>query len=337
MSYPRIGFLGCGWIGCARLKALQNAGVCSIEALADPDSDSISRAANLAPEAKVFASLESMFECDLDGIVISTPNAQHAEQSRKVLSRGLAVFCQKPLGRNRPETEEIVAAARRANRLIASDLSYRFTSGMQRIRELVESGIPGKLYALELCFHNSYGPDKAWYYSRSSSGGGCLIDLGIHLVDLALWILRFPKLRVSSARLYSGGLPLTREAGFAIEDYASATLDVEDGAHIQIACSWKQPTGGDALISGTFRGSNGTAEFSNLKGSFYDFSARYHSADQHELIAEPPDDWGGRAITRWALQLAQNNGFDDSAFELVRVADMLDRIYVASRAEKHWR
>src|SRR5690349_16480043 len=118
MSYPRIGFLGCGWIGRARLTALRSAGVCSIEALADFDPESMSRAAGLAPEAKVFGSLESMLECELDGVVISTPNAQHAEQTRAALSRGLSVFCQKPFGRNRIETEEAVGAARRANLLI---------------------------------------------------------------------------------------------------------------------------------------------------------------------------------------------------------------------------
>jgi predicted dehydrogenase len=190
------------------------------------------------------------------------------------------------------------------------------------------------LYALELCFHNSYGPDRAWYYDRSLSGGGCFIDLGIHLVDLALWILRFPELRVSSARLYSGGLPLTHQAGPTVEDYATATLDSQDGAHLQIACSWKQPTGGDAVISATFRGTNGAAEFRNVKGSFYDFTADYHSADRHELIAEPPDDWGGRAITQWAVQLARDHRFDDSALELVQVADILDRVYAASRIEE---
>src|SRR5690348_9850907 len=123
MSYPRIGFLGCGWIGRARLVALRSARVCSIEALADFDPECISLAAGLAPEAKVFGSLESMLECELDGIAIATPNAQHAEQTCKALSRGLSVFCQKPFGRNRRETEEAVAAAQRANRLIGSDLS----------------------------------------------------------------------------------------------------------------------------------------------------------------------------------------------------------------------
>ena len=77
----------------------------------------------------------------LDGIVISTPNDQHANQAQQALNNGVAVFCQKPIGRNTVETAAVIEAAYRADRLIAADFCYRFTTGMQRIRETISAGV----------------------------------------------------------------------------------------------------------------------------------------------------------------------------------------------------
>src|SRR5690606_35925284 len=109
-------------------------------------------------------------------------------QAIQALRRGIPVFCQKPLARTRAETSRVIQEARAADLLLAVDLSYRFTSGIQRIRQIVQSGELGKVFAVNLVFHNAYGPDKAWFYDYNLAGGGCAIDLGIHLVDLAFWI-----------------------------------------------------------------------------------------------------------------------------------------------------
>src|SRR5204863_7255527 len=133
---------------------------------------------------------------------------------------------QKPLGRSGVEVREVVAAARSANRLLAVDLSYRFTEAMQRISSLVRSGELGHIFAVELTFHNAYGPDKPWFYDPKLSGGGCVIDLGIHLVDLALWNLGFPRVTDVTSRLFARGHPV-RGRSTEVEDYAEARLDLE--------------------------------------------------------------------------------------------------------------
>src|SRR5690606_16375961 len=173
---------------------------------------------------------------DLDGVVIATPSAMHAEQATAALDRGFAVFCQKPLGRNAPETRAIVDAARRADRLLGVDFSYRFTEGLRAVRRLVRGGELGRVFAADVVFHNAYGPDKDWFYDRARSGGGCVIDLGIHLVDAALWLLDFPEVTVVTSQLFAGGQPLPPGAE-AIEDYAIATLTLETGAVVRLACS----------------------------------------------------------------------------------------------------
>jgi predicted dehydrogenase len=324
---PRLGFVGVGWIGRNRLEAIARSGCAEVAAITDLSAEVAAEAARLAPGARVLPSLDELLAADLDGVVIASPSALHAAQAQAALERGWAVFCQKPLGRDAAETRAVVAAARRADRLLAVDLSYRFTAAGQALRELVQSGELGEVYALDLVFHNAYGPDKPWFYDRRLSGGGCLIDLGIHLVDLALWSLGFPAVQAVTSSLFSGGRPL---APGQVEDFAAAQLVLAGGAVVQLACSWKLPAGCDAVIEASFYGTRGGASLRNVGGSFYDFVCeRFEGTTRHTLTA-PPDPWPGRAAVDWARRLAAGERFDDGADRLVTVAEVLDRTYAAT-------
>jgi predicted dehydrogenase len=326
LARPRLGFLGVGWIGRHRMKAILETGAVEVAAIADPSPAMAAEAAQLAPGAELVATLDDLLDAGIDGIVIATPSALHAEQSIRALERGAAVFCQKPLGRTCAEVEAVIDAARAADRLLAVDLSYRFTDGMRRIRDLVASGELGRIYAVDLVFHNAYGPDKPWFYDPALSGGGCVMDLGVHLVDLALWILGFPAVAGVSGKLMAGGAPL-RDHPDRVEDYAVATVELETGTAVQLACSWKLQAGCDAMISAAFYGTQGGAAFRNVNGSFYDFTAERFRGTARETLATPPDEWGGRAAADWARRLAAGARFDPASERLADVARVLDRIY----------
>ncbi|MEK9282855.1 Gfo/Idh/MocA family oxidoreductase [Bradyrhizobium sp. ISRA442] len=323
---PRVGFLGVGWIGHHRMRAIAETGQVEVAAVADPSAAMIARAAQLAPNSKALSMLDELFDGDVDGIVIATPTALHAEQSIRALARGKAVFCQKPLGRTAAEVRAVIDAARSANRLLAVDLSYRFTEAMDQIRQLVHNGELGHVYAVELTFHNAYGPDKPWFYEPALAGGGCVIDLGVHLVDLALWVLDFPKVVQTSSRLFADGQLLSAPADRA-EDYALATLDLETGTAVHLTCSWRLPAGRDAVISAAFYGTQGGAAMRNINGSFYDFVAELYRGTACECLAAPPDAWFGRAAADWAQRLAAGQHFDPSVERCIDVAAVLDRIY----------
>ncbi|MGQ7791746.1 Gfo/Idh/MocA family protein [Faunimonas sp. B44] len=323
---PRLGFLGVGWIGRHRMEAIARTGAAEVAAIADASPEMAAEAARLAPGAALAGGLDDLLRADLDGIVIATPSALHAEQSIRALEHGIAVFCQKPLGRTAAEARAVVDAARAADRLLAVDLSYRHTEGMRRIRELVAGGALGRIYAVDVVFHNAYGPDKPWFYDPALSGGGCVMDLGVHLVDLALWTLGFPAVPEVSASLVSGGERLGA-APDRVEDYAVATLSLDTGAVVRLACSWRLPAGCDAVISAAFYGTEGGAALTNVNGSFYDFTAEHYRGTARETLALPPDEWGGRAAADWALRLASGARFDPEAERLVVVAEVLDRIY----------
>ena len=326
MTRPRVGFLGVGWIGRHRMQAIVDTGAVEVAGIADASPEMTAEAGKLAPQARVVSSLDELLDLGLDGVVIATPSALHSEQSIRALGEGAAVFCQKPLGRTAAEAQAVVDAARAADRLLCVDLSYRYTEGMRRIREIVRSGELGRVHAVDLVFHNAYGPDKPWFYDPALSGGGCVMDLGVHLVDLALWALDFPDVAGVSARLFAGGEALGGRPD-RVEDYGVATLDLGTGAVVQLACSWRLQAGRDAIISAAFYGTEGGAALHNVNGSFYDFTAERYRGTATETLSTPPDAWGGRAAAEWATRLAAGVRFDAGADRLVTVAQVIDRIY----------
>jgi len=327
---PRLGFLGVGWIGRNRLEAIARAGVADIVAVADAAPEAAIDAA-AAVGADVADADGVLTDGGLDGVVIATPSALHAEQATTALRAGRAVFCQKPLGRTAAECAEVVDAARTADLLLGVDLSYRHLAAVAAIRDLLAADAIGDIYAADLVFHNAYGPDKPWFLDPARSGGGCVIDLGIHLVDLAMWLLAgtsgdWPKVEAVTSRLFADGRPLGPTPD-VVEDYATARLDLATGAAVNLSCSWFLHAGREAVIGATLHGTRGSVELRNVSGSFYDFVAVHNTGTQQRTLVEPPDDWGGRAAVSWARRLANGDRFDPAATELVDVAHVLDAIY----------
>lgn len=330
MTKRRLAFAGIGWIGRQRMEAMLATGLAECVAIFEPDAACREEALRLAPLAAVVPDFDALLSCHPDGVIIASPSALHAGQSIAALEAGAAVFCQKPLGRSAREVEAVLAAAREADRMVGVDFSYRDTAAAQAVARLVASGAIGEVRSIDLVFHNAYGPDKDWFYDPALAGGGCLIDLGIHLVDLMLWALNFPGVAVVAARLQF------RSEG--VEDRAMALIELDTGATAQLACSWHLPAGRDAAIRAAFYGSTGAAVFRNVNGSFYDFTAERFTGTARTPLVGPPDAWSGRTGILWLRKLAEGGRYGASTSGLRRSALLIDGLYDAadrSLAETH--
>jgi predicted dehydrogenase len=328
---PRLGFLGLGWIGRNRLQALVQSEAAEITALCEPDAEALRAARELAPRAEVVSSLSQLIEQPLDGIVIATPSALHAEQALSALEHGVPVFCQKPLGRDAAEVRRIVDAAKQRNCALGVDFSYRRARAVEALAAQIRSGALGPVFAINLVFHNAYGPDKAWFYDAKRAGGGALMDLGIHLVDLMLWVLDYPEITTVSSQVYRAGKKLTPSTS-EVEDYASAQMTLATGAIVQLACSWRLHAGCDCVIGADFFGTEGGVSLRNQNGSFYDFATHACTGTRSRPLAAPPDAWGGRTLVDWAERLRSHREFDPRCERLVDVAQLIDRIYLSAGA-----
>jgi predicted dehydrogenase len=333
VTRPRLGFIGLGWIGRMRLAAVASSeGPAEAAALCDPSAASLQDAAKPFPGVPCFDDYEQMLDraedLGLDGVVIATPNALHAPQTLAALDRGLAVFCQKPLALSAAEAREMVEASRRADRLLGVDYSYRHTEGAQALRRLtggsLDGGELGRVYSLETVFHNAYGPDKPWCFDRSLSGGGALMDLGVHLVDLAFWLLGDPEVRAIHGGATRGGAPLSEGD---VDDFASARIDLEGGGVISLAVSWNAHAGRDCVIRAAALGTAGGAEFRNIDGSFYDFELARFTGRNTEVAVRESRDWLGKAILDWAYRLGESRSYDPEIERSIRVSEVIDAVY----------
>lgn len=324
---PKLGFIGVGWIGRNRLQAIAERNIAEIKVISEPNNQYREEALEFAPAAEVHDSLESILATDVDGVIIATPSALHAAQSLQGIEVGKAVFCQKPLGRNAEEVKEVVDKAALGNVLLGVDFSYRFTEGIKALKAVLDAGELGEIYGVNLVFHNAYGPDKPWYFDPKLAGGGCVMDLGVHLVDLLVWLFNNPDVSEINSQLFSKGKRIenTEEQ---VEDYAVAQMLLNDQIAVQLACSWNLPAGLDAVIEVSLYGTRGGVSFRNENGSFYDFTTQRFHGTSREVISKPGDSWGGKAAIAWAEELAaKGNNFNPEAYQYVKAAEILDGIY----------
>ena len=329
MTRPRLGFVGLGWIGAMRLEAVASAGLGEVAALCEASPQRLEETAKAHPDAAAFSGVSALEEMlarsgdlRLDGVVIATPNALHAPQTLAALDRGLAVFCQKPLALNAREAREMVEAARKADRLLGVDYSYRYTEGAQALRRAIKAGELGRVFSVDTVFHNAYGPDKAWCFDPKLSGGGALMDLGVHLIDLALWLLDDPEISEVHGGVWKGGQPLQEGE---VDDFASARIILKGGEAISLAVSWNAHAGQDCHIRLAAFGTAGGAEFRNVEGSFYDFELARFSGRSGGVSVRESRDWLGKAILDWAGRLG--SGFDSAIERSVRVSEVVDAVY----------
>ncbi|MGE5419941.1 MAG: Gfo/Idh/MocA family protein [Chloroflexota bacterium] len=320
-----LAFIGTGWIGLNRMKAVLDADLCYPVGIFEPDNNNAMKAYDLAPDAILYRDLDELLDTQPDGVVISTPSALHSTLSIKAFQKGIAVFCQKPLARTAEETRKVISSAYVANRLLGVDMSYRYTDGIQKIHETYRKEI-GHIFAVDLVFNSAYGPEKAWVYNPDLSGGGCLIDLGGHLIDIALWMLDFPEITRVSSTLVSKGVIIECDQN-SVEDYVSAQIETGTGVLIRLVCSWNLPAGQDAEIRASFYGTGGSALFYNVNGSFHDFETAICHGTKKEIVSRPPDDWGGRALVNWTKDLQESRSFRNSSFLYYNTAEVIDRIY----------
>lgn len=322
---PKLGFMGTGWIGRLRMDALQQFDIADFHVVFDPLPGAAQAAAAIQPDTRIAESIDDLLATDIDGVVIASPSALHVGHCMAALERGKAVFCQKPLARTLEETQQVVDAARRADRCLGVDFSYRHLAGMEHLREQITCGSLGNIFSAELIFHNAYGPDKEWFYRMESSGGGCVMDLGIHLVDWLFWLVGGGPISNLRSQLYAAGRPL-RPPYDQVEDFATVEF-LLNGTQVRLCCSWNLHAGQDAVIEANLYGTEGGAAVRNRGGSFFDFDVHIFRATQREHLAGPPDSWTGRALAQWSRQLAHGLHYRPEVEDVLQVAALLDRIY----------
>ena len=319
---PRLGFVGLGWIGGLRLDAVEASGAAHVAALCDADAGRLETAGQRHPGASRHTEVgELLRDSRLDGVVIATPNALHAPQALAALGEGVPVFVQKPLGSSRAEVDVVLERARRADRLVGVDYCYRHLDGAQKLREWTRSGELGEVHLVEAVFHNAYGPDKAWCFDPSVSGGGAFLDLGVHLLDLVFWFFG------PAAPRHLDGWTRDLAGHPGIDQFAGLEMRLDPDLRVRLTSSWHAHSGRDCDFRVTLHGTHAAAELRNVAGSFYDFELALRNGRSERVLERDSREWMPRALLSWIEQLAEDPGYDPAAEISLATAEVIDRVY----------
>ncbi len=247
----RIGVIGCG---AGRHHAQQYASMPDVElvALAGLERDHCRQIAERYNIPHVYPDYaELVARPDIDGVSVCVPNHLHAPMTIAALEAGKHVLVEKPLAASVAEGEAMAEAAARTGRILMTVFNRRFRNDSQIIKRHVEDGALGNIYFAKTGWLRDQGiPGGAggWFTDKARSGGGCLIDLGVHMLDLALWLMGHPRVESVSATTCAalgprgrGLFPGYRQGEgdtFDVDDFVAAFLRLEGGATLALEASW---------------------------------------------------------------------------------------------------
>ena len=247
----RAGVIGCGAIGTqGHIPALIDADV-EIVGVCDPAPGRAAAVAGQFGVANAFEHHEELLALpDLDLILIGVPNVFHAPIAIAALESGHHVLCEKPMAVSSAEGEAMIAAAKQAGKLLSVNQHMRFHPTAQAMRDAVADGSLGEIYFTDVRWMRSAGIPGygSWFTRRELAGAGALFDIGVHMLDLGLFVLGFPKVERVSARVTGflgeqgvgqGGWGVDRgDAAFDVDDTAAATLSLEGGGTFRMHVAW---------------------------------------------------------------------------------------------------
>jgi predicted dehydrogenase len=189
-SRMRIGVVGAGVIGQLRAKSVRENPATELAAVFDPSPEVAERAV-AGTRARAVATLADFLDVEMDAVIVSSPPHVHEETCLAALERGRHVLCEKPLSNTVEGCRRIVDAAIAARRALAVGFNLRYYPAIAYVKETIDSGRIGDLDHLRV-FGGHEGLPKfrvEWQYKRPESGGGAMMDVGIHLSDVARFML----------------------------------------------------------------------------------------------------------------------------------------------------
>lgn len=252
MEKKKIGVVGLGSISNHHLNAYKNNPACEIYALCDVNEQRAKEKAEKYGAAKVYTDFKAMCnDADVDAVSICTWNNTHAELSIAALEAGKHVLVEKPLCKTVEEALKIQQAVERTGKLLQVGFVRRFGTNAQIAKTFIDGGDLGEIYYAKASCLRRLGNPGGWFADKERSGGGPLIDLGVHVIDLCWYLMGKPKVKSVSGNTYNKlgnrsnvkNLKYYKAADYdassnTVEDLANAMIRFENGASLLVDVSF---------------------------------------------------------------------------------------------------
>ncbi|HHT26429.1 MAG TPA: Gfo/Idh/MocA family oxidoreductase [Firmicutes bacterium] len=265
----RIGQIGCGGNGTGHLEAGRVSGVVEPVAVCDIIAERAeSRKEKYGAKAAYLDYRELLQRDDVEAVVISVPNYIHHEIAIAALQAGKHVLCEKPMTIKADWAEEMVKTANASGLVFQVGMTSRFRPEAQWLKKYVAAGNLGEVYFGRARYVRRSGIPGwgSWFTRKEQSGGGPLIDIGVHVLDLTWYLMGCPKPVSVSGACFSALGHRKKGVGswgrvdwdgyFDVEDFATALVRFENGAVISLEASWAAYTNENNAIDllGTEKG-----------------------------------------------------------------------------------
>ncbi len=251
MRRLKAGIVGCGGIANAKhLPAMAKSGLYEITAFCDVIEERAKEAKDRfgSEDARVFLDYRELVQEDLDVVYVTTPNRSHADISIAAMEAGKDVMCEKPMARTYEEAQRMLEAAGRTKRVLNIAYQNRYRRDAAYLKELCRSGEMGEIYfAKAHALRRRAVPTWGVFLNEEEQGGGPLIDIGTHALDLTLWMMdNYEVASVTGAAFHK--LSCQTDQGnafgdwdpelFKVEDSAFGFIRMKNGAVIELEASW---------------------------------------------------------------------------------------------------
>lgn len=246
----KVGVIGVGGIAGTHFPGWKASKHAEMIAFADPVAPVLAAKAKEHGIALTYEKPEDLIaNPDIDIVDICTPSAYHAPLAIAALEAGKHVICEKPLAPTPEDIDRMIAARDKSGKLLMTAQHFRFQNDTQALKREIETGVLGEVYhARSWMLRRNWLPARPGFIYKKNSGGGPCIDIGVHILDLTLWMMGHPKpvavsgitqdklSRIPGAFSGWGNAPIPQDMD--VEEFASAFVRFDNGATLILEVSW---------------------------------------------------------------------------------------------------
>ena len=334
MKKLRVCVIGLG-MGGGHVKQFQSHPDADVVAIADLSADALKVKGDRLGVSKRYLDPEEMIKKEKPDIVsVAVPNKFHKPLTIAALEGGSHVLCEKPMAMNAAEAEEMLAVSKRCKRRLMINFSFRFTPQSFALKSEVDSGTLGDIYYARSVWLRRRGMPGfgGWFGQKALAGGGPVIDLGVHRLDLALWLMDYPKPTWVMANTFNYiAAEKAEKSGkiFDVEDMGVASIKFDNGAMLSLEASWAGNTKKREEMETRLFGSKGGLRQFNV-GEGYDFDAEIYverNGCQFDMHLHPPVPAAKSAMHHFVDCIISDTPHTATGEEGVLVMKILDAIY----------
>lgn len=272
----RVGVVGVG-IGALHIEGYKMSPNAEVVAVADINVERAKNCAERFEIPRVYADYQEMLaQCDLDAVSVCTPNSFHAPVAVAAFQAGCHVLCEKPISVSAAEGQKMVDAGKASGKIFMMGFNNRFRGDTQVLKGMIDRGELGEIYYAKTGWLRRRGIPGfgGWFTTKSLSGGGPMIDLGVHVLDLALYLMGNPKPVAALGSSYAkfgpnqpgkqDFAPAAAAGTYDVEDLAAGLVKFANGATVFVEASWASNVESERIYT-SLMGTKGGADLGPLR------------------------------------------------------------------------